>query len=71
MSAPLTNSNILGRNSPNVSVNGLRVTQNNYRINGVNANDISLHVFADVGVPAPESIDGKKYGSHLPVLFCS
>jgi hypothetical protein len=56
ISAPLTNNNAIGRNSPNVSVNGSRVTQNNYRINGVDANDISLHVFADVGVPAPESI---------------
>jgi len=56
VSAPLTNNNAIGRNSPNVSVNGSRVAQNNYRINGVDANDISLHVFADVGVPAPESI---------------
>jgi hypothetical protein len=56
VSAPLTNNNAIGRNSPNVSVNGSRVAQNNYRINGVDANDISLHVFVDVGVPAPESI---------------
>jgi len=55
VSAPLTNNNALGRNSPNVSVNGSRVTQNNYRINGVDANDVSLHVLADVCVPAPES----------------
>jgi len=56
VSTPLTNNNAIGRNSPNVSVNGSRVTQNNYQINGVDANDISLHVFADVGVPAPESV---------------
>src|SRR5437867_2542206 len=56
VSAPLTNNNALGRNSPNVSVNGARVTQNNYQINGVDGNDISLHVFTDVGVPAPESV---------------
>jgi len=56
VTAPLTNNNAIGRNSPNVSVNGSRVTQNNYRINGVDANDISLHNFADVPVPAPESI---------------
>ena len=56
VSAPLTNNNALGRNSPNVSVNGARVTQNNYQINGVDGNDISLHVFADVGVPAPETV---------------
>jgi len=56
VSAPLTNNNAIGRNSPNVSVNGSRVTGNNYQINGVDANDASLHVFADVAVPAPESV---------------
>ena len=56
VSAPLTNNNAIGRNSPNVSVNGLRVNQNSYRINGVDAGDASLHVFADVAVPAPESV---------------
>ena len=53
--APLTNNSSIGRNSPNVSVNGLRVTGNSYQVNGVDANDTSLHVFADVAVPAPES----------------
>ena len=56
VSAPLTNNNAIGRNSPNVSVNGSRVTQNGYQINGIDATDISLHVFADVAVPAPESV---------------
>jgi hypothetical protein len=56
VSAPLTNNSAIGRNSPNVSVNGSRVTQNGYLINGIDATDISLHVFADVAVPAPESI---------------
>src|SRR5216684_4606119 len=54
--APLTNNSAIGRNSPNVSVNGSRVTQNSYQINGVDANDISMHVLADVAVPAPESV---------------
>ena len=57
VSAPLTNNNAIGRNSPNVSVNGLRVTQNSYQINGVDAGDASLHVFADVAVPAPETVN--------------
>jgi len=57
VSAPLTNNNAMGRNSPNVSVNGLRVTQNNYQINGIDAGDTSLHVFADVAVPSPETIN--------------
>ena len=56
VTAPLANNNAIGRNSPNVSVNGSRVTQNSYRINGVDANDISLHDLADVAVPAPGSI---------------
>jgi hypothetical protein len=54
--APLTNNTAIGRNSPNLSVNGSRVTQNSYQINGVDANDISLHDLADVAVPAPESV---------------
>jgi len=57
VTAPLTNNNAIGRNSPNVSVNGLRVTQNSYRINGVDAGDASLHVFDDVAVPAPETVN--------------
>src|SRR5713101_3541002 len=56
VTAPLTNNNAIGRNSPNVSVNGSRITQNSYQINGVDANDISLHVLADVAIPAPESV---------------
>ncbi len=32
------------------------MTQNSYQINGVDANDISLHELTDVAVPAPESI---------------
>src|SRR5436190_22814244 len=56
VTAPLTNNSAIGRNSPNVSVNGSRVTQNGYQINGVDGSDTSLHVFADVGVPAPESV---------------
>ena len=56
VTAPLTNNSAIGRNSPNVSVNGSRVTQNSYQINGVDASDISLHELADVAVPAPESV---------------
>jgi Carboxypeptidase regulatory-like domain/TonB-dependent Receptor Plug Domain/TonB dependent receptor len=56
VTAPLTNNSAIGRNSPNVSVNGSRITQNSYQINGVDANDISLHDLADVAVPAPETV---------------
>lgn len=56
VSAPVTNNNAVGRNSPNFSVNGSRITQNSYRVNGIDANDVSMHVLTDVGVPAPESV---------------
>src|SRR5207245_3341732 len=56
VTAPLINNSAVGRNSPNVSVNGSRMTQNSYQINGVDANDISLHELTDVAVPAQESI---------------
>jgi len=62
---PLTNNSAIGRNSPNVSVNGSRVTQNSYQLNGVDANDISLHDLADVAVPAPESISEVKIQTSL------
>ena len=56
VTSPLTNNSAIGRNSPNVSVNGARVTQNSYQINGMDAGDAYLHIFADVAVPAPESV---------------
>ena len=42
-----------------------RVTQNSYQLNGVDANDISLHDLADVAVPAPESISEVKIQTSL------
>jgi len=56
VTAPLSNNSQMGRNSPNVSVNGARVTQNSYQINGVDANNISVHDFANVAVPAQETV---------------
>ena len=56
-SVALTNNSTLGRNSPQVSINGARVNQNSYQLNGVDANDISMHDLGNVAVPAPESID--------------
>ena len=65
VTAPLTNNSAIGRNSPNVSVDGSRVTQNSYQINGIDANDISLHDFADVAVPAPETVSEVKIQTSL------
>src|SRR6516225_6286765 len=56
VSMPLTDNSSLGRNTPNFSVNGARTSQNNLRINGIDANDISAHDFASVAIPAPETI---------------
>jgi carboxypeptidase family protein len=46
----------LGRNSQNVSVNGARVTQNDFELNGVDANYIANNAAAFWAVPAPETI---------------
>lgn len=46
----------LGRSSQNVSVNGARVTQNDFEINGVDANNIATNAAATIAVPAPETI---------------
>jgi len=61
----LTNNSALGRNSPEVSVNGARVNQNSYQINGVDANNVSMHNLGDVAVPAPESITEIRVQSSL------
>jgi hypothetical protein len=55
-SVNLADNTALGRNSQNVSVNGARVTQNDYEINGVDANNISNNAAALLAVPAPETI---------------
>ena len=64
-STPLTNNSVLGRNSPEVSINGARVTQNHYQINGVDADNPSMHDLGDVAVPAPDSIGEIKVQSSL------
>jgi Carboxypeptidase regulatory-like domain/TonB dependent receptor/TonB-dependent Receptor Plug Domain len=55
-SAVLPDNNALGRNSLNVSVNGSRVTQNNFQLNGVDANNIGNNAAGLLAVPAPETI---------------
>jgi len=65
-SSPLLNNSSVGRNSPNFSVNGARVTQNTYQVNGVNAGDSSMHALNDIAVPAPDSIDDVKVQTSMP-----
>ena len=55
-SVVLPDNTALGRNSQNVSVNGARVTQNNFELNGVDANNINNNAAALLAVPAPETI---------------
>src|SRR4030095_4610278 len=52
----LPDNTALGRNSQNISVNGARVTQNDFEINGIDANNLATNAAASVAVPAPESI---------------
>jgi hypothetical protein len=55
----------LGRNSQNVSVNGARRTQNNYQLNGVDANRLQFHTADDLATPAPETIQEFKVQTSL------
>jgi hypothetical protein len=55
----------LGRNSQNVAVNGARVTQNNFQLNGVDANQIHANNSTAVAVPAPETIEEFKVQTSL------
>lgn len=55
-SVSLPDNTALGRNSQNISVNGARVTQNDFEINGIDANNLATNAASSVAVPAPESI---------------
>lgn len=61
----LPDNTALGRNSQNVSVNGARVTQNSFEINGVDANNLATNAASLVAVPAPESIQEFKVQTSL------
>lgn len=64
-SVALPDNTALGRNSQNVSVNGARVTQNDFEINGIDANNLATNAAAGVAVPAPESIQEFKVQTSL------
>ena len=53
------------RNGQNISVNGARVTQNNYQINGVDANRLGVNNANTLAVPAPETIQEFKVQTSL------
>ncbi len=64
-SVDLANNTAVGRNPQNISVNGARTTQNNYQINGVDANNIRNNNFQRVSVPAPETLQEFKVQTSL------
>jgi hypothetical protein len=64
-SVSLPNNTALGRNSQSVSVNGARRTQNNFEINGVDANRLDNNTAGAVAVPAPETIQEFKVQTSL------
>src|SRR6266581_6714679 len=64
-SVSLPDNSALGRNSQNVSVNGARVTQNDFEINGIDANRIDTNSATSLAVPAPETIQEFKVQTSL------
>src|SRR5438132_4330199 len=64
-SVDLPDNTAVGRNSQNISVNGARTTQNNYQINGVDANNIRNNNLIRLSVPAPETIQEYKVQTSL------
>src|SRR5499427_11117620 len=55
----------VGRNSQNISVNGSRVTNNNFQINGVDANSMGTNSAPSLSIPAPETIQEFKVQTSL------
>lgn len=55
--AYLPDSTAVGRNTQAISVNGARVTQNFFQINGIDATTMGTNGTILVSVPAPETID--------------
>jgi hypothetical protein len=51
----LTDNSLVGRNTQNVSVNGARLGQNNFQINGIDAN-FGVSNSRQIAAPAPESV---------------
>src|SRR4030095_4377622 len=64
-SVELPDNTAVGRNSQNISVNGARTHQNNYQINGVDANNILNNNSVRLAVPAPETLQEFKVQTSL------
>jgi hypothetical protein len=53
----LPDNTAVGRNSQNISVNGGRVTWNNFQINGVDANSMGTNSSPSLSIPAPDTLE--------------
>ena len=61
----LPDSTAVGRNTQAISVNGARVTQNSFQLNGVDATTMGTNGAILVAVPAPETIEEFKVQTSL------
>jgi hypothetical protein len=61
----LPDNTAVGRNSQNISVNGARVTNNNFQINGIDANSMGTNSAPSLAIPAPETIQEFKVQTSL------
>jgi Carboxypeptidase regulatory-like domain/TonB dependent receptor len=61
----LFDSAALGRGAVTLNVNGQRPTNNNFQIEGINANDVNLPVLDNVALPNKESIEEFKTQTSL------
>ncbi len=52
----LFQSDALGRGAVTINVNGQRPSNNNYQLEGINANDINLPVLENVPLPNPQTV---------------
>ena len=64
-SASLLDNTAVGRNSQSITVNGIRPSQNDFRINGADANIIGTFDTDSIAVPAPETIQEFKIQTSL------
>ncbi|HXX28573.1 MAG TPA: TonB-dependent receptor [Terriglobales bacterium] len=55
----------LGRGQTTIIVNGQRPVNNNYQLEGINANDVSLPVFDNVNLPNPDVVEEFKTQTSL------
>jgi len=61
----LFQSDALGRGAVTINVNGQRPSNNNYQLEGINANDINLPVLDNVPLPNPQTVQEFKTQTSL------